>query len=150
MSEISMVPELLDEIAGDYQQCADIIENFIGQLDVAKNGLNSNYEGHASSELVPSTFSKIREHLELLQICCTSMNLYVTEVREQMEECDIYISNSLWADAATGSRSEADARNSAGSGTTSGANTGGNPRAEADANNSTGSNATVVGSDGRE
>jgi len=93
MGKISVTPDLLEAIAEDYQQSARIIEDFTRQLDVTKNELNSNYEGHASLHLIPSTFSKVREHLELLQICCSSVQSYVTDAKEQMLERDCQLSN---------------------------------------------------------
>jgi len=95
MCEISVAPELLEAIAGDYERSARIIEDFINHQNNTRSGLDDNYEGHASSDLVPSTFSKIREHLELLQICCTSVQSYVTDAKEQMVEGDIRLSNSF-------------------------------------------------------
>ena len=95
MCTISVTPDLLEAIAENYQQSAEIIEGFIRQLDVTRSELNSNYEGHASPHLIPSTFSKVREHLELLQICCSSMQSYVTNAKEQMLECDSQLSNAF-------------------------------------------------------
>jgi uncharacterized protein YukE len=102
MNNISVTPDLLEAIAEDYGRSADIIENFISQLDATQSGLNSNYEGHASSNLVPSTFSKVREHLELLQICCSSVQSYVINAKEQMLECDLQLTNAFVVGVAAG------------------------------------------------
>ena len=88
MFEIVYNEELMDNISCQYKKAASIVEDSISGLDSFEAQLNDMYKGQASDEILPALVSKIREHLELLELCYKSAETYVSTSKETMLQLD--------------------------------------------------------------
>lgn len=90
MFEIVYNEKLMDKISRQYKKAASIVEDSILGLDSFEKQLNDMYKGQASDEILPALVSKIREHLELLELCYKSAETYVSTSKETMLMLDKY------------------------------------------------------------
>lgn len=84
----------MTEIAGKYSQCEKSIDGIMMDLNSAKDIIDQNYTG-MGEELALDLFAKLREHLEFLKACCSSVSEYVNYTLTTMQEADEGIANKL-------------------------------------------------------
>lgn len=80
--------ELMDSIAQQYSDGATLIEEIITEVDSICSILETAYDGQAGEYILPDMFSKLKEHLEFLNICYTATSTYVTDCKETMHMID--------------------------------------------------------------
>ena len=89
--EILFNSEILQEIADAYKECVAIIQEISNYNTTASTALSKNYEGQAK-EMTEATFDKISAHLTFLETCCQSMQEYIQNAWDTMNEADKSVS----------------------------------------------------------
>ncbi|WP_455718520.1 WXG100 family type VII secretion target [Anaerosporobacter sp.] len=90
-TEILFNSEILQEIADAYKESVTIIQEISNYNATASTGFSNNYEGQAK-EMTVAKFDKISEHLTLLETCCQSMQEYIQNAWDTMNEADKSVS----------------------------------------------------------
>ncbi len=78
----------MDEITNQYNQAVAVIDDMIEYMNNMLNLMSTTYEGQAENELIPETFSKIIQHLELLKLCYYNTGIFVTNTKNTLAYMD--------------------------------------------------------------
>lgn len=87
MTPITYDPAFMDEVSSKYADCATAIAAAIAHLDKVKSSFEQSFEGQ-SEQITLDTYAKIKEHLELLQMCFIQTGRYVTTAKVTMQFVD--------------------------------------------------------------
>ncbi len=78
----------MDEIVKQYNEAVTQIDDIIAHMNNMLSSILTLYQGQAENEIVPETFSKIIEHLELLKLCYFYTGLFVTDTKYTLAYLD--------------------------------------------------------------
>lgn len=78
----------MDEITNQYNQAVKKIDDIIAYMNNMLSSMSTLYQGQAENEMIPESFSKIIEHLELLKLCYYNTGVFVTNTKSTLAYLD--------------------------------------------------------------
>lgn len=93
MSKVVYDEECLKQIADKYNACADVLVQALIYHQDAKVIVENNYAGQAI-DVIMETFDKLKQHMELLKMCCETTATYVSESLAEMQLLEESMANS--------------------------------------------------------
>ena len=79
--------EHINEIVGNYKECANQLEEAYEHLDIFAGTLMENYEGLATDG-IKDMLPKLKEHIKLFQECCVNTVTYVENAKNTTDTVD--------------------------------------------------------------
>lgn len=87
--------ELMNKISVKYNDGYKKVDDAINEFEEFANSFLKYYKGQADVEIFASIMDTLKKHLEILKLCYSNMEEYVTSSKDEMVAADESLSKSI-------------------------------------------------------